>query len=105
VRIDGIVSANGSNGVEYAAGGSGGAIYITCRYFEGTGTLRANGGSGASAGGAGGGRIAVWRVFGGECTATVNGGPTADAAPSEPGEPGSIVWGSLQINRFVIRMR
>ncbi|MEI7437485.1 MAG: DUF2341 domain-containing protein, partial [bacterium] len=65
--MNGLISANAGRVTtptppNYAAGGSGGAIYITCNTFGGStnGLLRANGGSGGSGGGGGGGgRIAI----------------------------------------------
>jgi hypothetical protein len=66
VTVNGTVSANGGNGIHYAAGGgSGGSIYISCSTFDGSGgTIRANGGSPPAdatlySGAGGGGRIAV----------------------------------------------
>jgi hypothetical protein len=67
VIINGLISANAGrvtspSPVNFAAGGSGGAIYISCKTLGGTtnGMLRANGGSGGSSGGGGGGgRIAI----------------------------------------------
>jgi hypothetical protein len=58
VIVNGIISANGTNG---NAGGSGGAIYISCGTLSDStnGVLRANGGHGSGPGGGGGGRIAV----------------------------------------------
>ena len=66
VKIDGMVTANGENGLKSGAGGSGGAIFITCASLSGaeTGALQAEGGDSGTAttlaGGGGGGRIAVW---------------------------------------------
>ncbi len=66
VKIDGTVAANGENGLKAGAGGSGGAIFITCASLSGaeTGALQADGGDSGTAttlaGGGGGGRIAVW---------------------------------------------
>jgi hypothetical protein len=56
--IDGIISANGSDGI---GGGSGGSIWIAAQDIEGTGRIAADAGNstGANAGGGGGGRIAV----------------------------------------------
>jgi len=62
VTIDGTITANGAAGpVSWGSRGSGGGIYITCRTFRGTGTIRANGGehNGESYAGGGGGRIAI----------------------------------------------
>lgn len=61
VTVNGTISANGHGGVVYGGGGSGGGVHITCRTFDGTGIIRANGGVSGYAGGAGGGggRIAI----------------------------------------------
>lgn len=103
VRVDGSISANGSAGIEYNGAGSGGAIYITCRIFEGSGTLYANGGNGASSGGGGGGRIAVWRGNTNTCATEVTGGTTSDG--SDPGQPGTVVWGIIPAAGTVIVIR
>jgi len=66
VTVHGVISANGgaaTNG-QHSAGGSGGAIYITCKTFGGSsdGLMSVNGGNGWDnnlSGGGGGGRIAV----------------------------------------------
>ena len=61
VKIDGMLSANGTNASGSA--GSGGAIFVTCQSFRGSasGKLQANGGRCVGTyGGGGGGRIAVW---------------------------------------------
>jgi len=66
VTVHGTISANGGPATygQHAAGGSGGAIYITCKTFGGStnGIFRVNGGNGWEnnlSGGGGGGRIAV----------------------------------------------
>ncbi|OGV61665.1 MAG: hypothetical protein A2498_06115 [Lentisphaerae bacterium RIFOXYC12_FULL_60_16] len=67
VTMDGVVTADGGTGSPHGGGGSGGAIFISCRAFGGntTGTMKANGGNATwhssiqYGGGAGGGRIAV----------------------------------------------
>ena len=64
VIVDGIIQVNGVNGgTSQGGGGSGGAIYIACHTFAGSGTLSAAGGTGGSggagAGSGGGGRIAI----------------------------------------------
>jgi hypothetical protein len=59
---DGVISANGGNGLGLAGGGgSGGSILITAATLSGAGRISANGGSGASGlgGGGGGGMIYV----------------------------------------------
>ncbi|MDD5677643.1 MAG: hypothetical protein PHW60_06570 [Kiritimatiellae bacterium] len=67
VTVNGTIKANGTVSTYVGGGGSGGAIYITCRTFEGTtnGYLTAKGANGkwgagnAYSGCGGGGRIAV----------------------------------------------
>ncbi|MCY2987758.1 MAG: Ig-like domain-containing protein [Planctomycetota bacterium] len=62
LTVDGLVTANGENGVNSEqGGGSGGSIWITTGTLQGSGSLRADGGAGnGSGGGGGGGRIAVY---------------------------------------------
>jgi len=60
--VNGLISANGSNGTGLAGGGgAGGSVYLTAGTFSGNGTITANGGAGANSlgGGGGGGRIAI----------------------------------------------
>ncbi|MDD5679369.1 MAG: hypothetical protein PHW60_15480 [Kiritimatiellae bacterium] len=63
VAINGAISADGKDYSSNGGGGSGGAIFISCRTFSGTtnGYLTARGGRGlgTGSGGGGGGRIAV----------------------------------------------
>ena len=66
IHIDGVVSANGADGVAGGGGGgSGGSIWMYCRLIKGYGKITANGGRGSTntahpgAGGAGG-RVAVY---------------------------------------------
>ncbi len=69
IRIDGLVSANGQNGVNASrggGGGSGGSILLLANTFAGTnGTIQANGGGGGQSdglpvgGGGAGGRIGI----------------------------------------------
>jgi hypothetical protein len=62
ILIEGIVSANGVNGVnERSGGGSGGSIWLLCQNLSGTGVLSANGGDGepSQGGGGAGGRISL----------------------------------------------
>ncbi len=63
--LDGTISANGHERVSiHRGGGAGGGILLSARDFEGSGTLRANGGNSSHWGRAGGGgRIALWRPF------------------------------------------
>jgi hypothetical protein len=62
VTINGIITANGSNGVSNAGGGSGGGVFIQCGSLLGNGTIQANGrnSSGGNGGGGSGGRIAIY---------------------------------------------
>jgi hypothetical protein len=63
--VDGLVSANGANGLnERSGGGSGGSIWLSAQSYAGNGSLSANGGAGEPAlgGGGGGGRIALWHA-------------------------------------------
>ena len=54
VIVDGTITANGQNGPQnYSGAGSGGAIYITCGAFGGTGVVSAVGGNGGAGGGGG----------------------------------------------------
>jgi len=62
VTVNGTIVADGVAGNNsYSSSGSGGGIYITCRTFEGSGSLSAKGGSHAAgkSGSGGGGRIAI----------------------------------------------
>src|SRR5262249_14797939 len=66
LRVDGIISANGSDSFNYG-GSSGGSLWLTASNFDGAGLLQANGGYGgrdgasnSGGGGGGGGRIAVY---------------------------------------------
>jgi len=64
IRIDGRLEANGATGGFDSGGGSGGSIFLTCRWLEGatSGLIQARGGNASqtvNAGDGGGGRIAV----------------------------------------------
>jgi hypothetical protein len=62
ILVEGIVSANGVNGInERSGGGSGGSIWLVCQDLSGTGVLSANGGDGepSQGGGGAGGRISL----------------------------------------------
>jgi hypothetical protein len=69
LTVDGVISADGENGLPYSSSlysgcGSGGSVYITCATFGGSGRVSADGGTGAgfaarSGGGGGGGRVAI----------------------------------------------
>ena len=65
LTINGTISANGSNGVNYAGGGSGGSIHVNVGILTGSGAFTANGGSRLFGQdviypGGGGGRIAIY---------------------------------------------
>ena len=87
VMVDGVITANGTNGTGVQAGsGSGGTIYITTSTLSGAGAIRANGG-GYEVGG-GGGRVAVnydTSTFTGQATASGGDGNYAD------GQNGSVL--------------
>lgn len=89
---------------------SGGGIYLRCRYLEGDGSLNANGGhhyTGSSGAAGGGGRIAVWSVYD-QFDFSTNRVTAARGDSPEParwGEPGTIVWGRLQLPGTVIQLR
>ena len=62
LRVEGMVSANGVNGInERSGGGSGGSIWLTCQNLSGAGVFSANGGDGepSQGGGGAGGRISL----------------------------------------------
>jgi hypothetical protein len=62
LRVDGMVSASGTNAFnDQAGGGSGGSIWLSAQTFVGSGMLIANGGAGEPSlgGGGGGGRISL----------------------------------------------
>jgi len=113
-----LAASESASGIESAAGGfwtngatwSGGGIYLRCRYLEGDGSLRANGGhhyTGSSGAAGGGGRIAVWSVYDqfdfSTNRVTAAGGDSPE--PARWGEPGTIVWGRLQLPGTVIQLR
>ena len=63
LTVNGIVSADGADGIiDGAGGGAGGSIWIGASQFTGNGWLRVNGGMGEGfeGGGGGGGRIAIY---------------------------------------------
>ncbi len=86
VRVDGTISADGTNGGGSRAGsGAGGSILIETSTFTGTGFISARGGS--SAYGGGGGRVAVYYD-----SSTYNGGfsVVGGTGGSGSGEPGTL---------------
>ena len=66
LTVDGTIISNGSNGQQYAGGGSGGSIRLITDILTGSGSIQSNGGSRYStstnyrSGGGSGGRIAVY---------------------------------------------
>ncbi|MBI2439753.1 MAG: hypothetical protein HYV35_00090 [Lentisphaerae bacterium] len=99
VTVNGIINANGGNGVgTYSGGGAGGSVYITCRAFAGTSTnglITANGGNASSGGGGGGGRIAIWRMFHSFVGAASATGGTSTSYSA--GTNGTIVWVNIPV--------
>lgn len=53
--MDGIISANGGNGLGTGGGGSGGSIWVSAGTLSGAGTISANGGGGGGGASGGGG--------------------------------------------------
>jgi hypothetical protein len=80
LQLNGVISANGGNGLGIGGGGgSGGTIKLSASTFAGSGSLSANGGAGANSvgGGGGGGCIAISfysSTFSGSMTASGGGG-------------------------------
>jgi hypothetical protein len=102
LTVNGMVSANGADGIiDGSGGGAGGSILIAAPNFAGNGTLTANGGMGEGfeGGGGGGGRIAIFsptNLFSGNLLAF--GGDGAN-----PGQDGTVyVPASLLISGSVI---
>jgi hypothetical protein len=60
LQLNGVIRADGGNGVIDASGGSGGGIRIDAGTLSGTGQISALGGTGLFGGGGGGGRIAIY---------------------------------------------
>lgn len=103
LTINGLISVDGVAGIPESyyssggGGGSGGTINISAASLAGSGTLRANGGSGTSRGGAGGGGGRISLSYGAKTaslTATANGGSGAGA-----GTVGTILDGD-QLSGF-----
>lgn len=109
VLATGIVSANGSNGVQAilngaGGGGSGGGIKINGNMVIFNGILRANGGNGQSggygSGGGGGGRIKIFSDASIVNTGTLfvvggaAGAPNAETVPQTPGNIGTTFTGA-----------
>ena len=116
VTLNGIISATGSNKVNYAGSGSGGGIFVTCRALEGStsGVMRANGGGTVGSKGAGGGgRIAVITKhdsFTGEVPnsyiaypGSTNGCITVNAGPSGTASNGTFYLKVLQLTSTEVK--
>jgi len=112
VVINGTVSANGANsGNTSVGGGAGGGIYILCRSFAGSGTIRANGGAASGdgngwSGGGGGGRIAVWRMTDDwQGSLSVSNSVAGGYSLGNPGQPGTVVIGTPLPSETLIIVR
>jgi hypothetical protein len=96
VLMDGSLLANGQDTASYAASGSGGGICVSCRTFEGTGTLSAIGGNdlqgwyNRGGGGGGGGRIAV--VYDSDAQAALSVQPTVVFNATGGGKKTGATW-------------
>jgi len=88
LEVDGLISANGGNGLGFAGGGgSGGSLWLNVGTLSGVGTIAAAGGNGVDGlgGGGGGGLIYIPcgnNVFSG--TITASGGSGANAGGAGP---------------------
>ena len=113
ITVNGTLTANGETAGGASGSGSGGAIYLTCRVFDGAagGALYANGGSGLPTFSyvrtGGGGRIAIWRV-----RDSAEGAVTAEAklgsgsqGETTLGTDGTVVWGFLPASGTIIMLR
>ena len=60
LQLDGIIKADGGNGVIDASGGSGGSIRLDVGILTGAGQITATGGNGIFGGGGGAGRVGVY---------------------------------------------
>ena len=97
---NGLITANGGNGLNDAGGGSGGSIYISAKTFMGDGQITANGGNGGdsaffSTGGGGGGRIAIFSE-----SQSFNGAFIADGGQGDDGNNGE--HGTVYLNSTLI---
>ncbi len=98
MEVNGSILADGGTKYRWAAGGAGGSINLQTRVLMGTGTLRANGGSGGAAyyedsySGGGGGRIAVKWQEGNidNWVVSAQGGP--QGRQGQPGGAGTIYF-------------
>jgi hypothetical protein len=98
LRVDGVISAEGSSATNRrAGGGAGGSIWLSAQTLAGVGAVLASGGAGEpdAGGGGGGGRVALYAAsnfFSGTVTAVGGrgagrGGPGAFIADSAPTRP------------------
>jgi len=62
LELDGVISANGTAGIQEGGGGAGGSLVLKLGQWLGSGALSANGGAGSlpAGGGGGGGVVAVY---------------------------------------------
>jgi hypothetical protein len=108
VTLNGTLNANGQDSIgSYAAGGSGGGIYLSCRKLSGAGSLQAKGGGGGThangGGGGGGGRIAVRRVMDVSPQSIVRDVSKGTAVqPTRLGDNGTVVMGFLHDPRGAV---
>lgn len=131
VTVNGTLTANGSS--SGMGGAAGGSIFIDCRSLDGSGALRADGGSSTDSslrtGGGGGGRIAVWtrvtpaarerilrndtrgvillealETFSGT-TSVTNGAGHNSGIPEEYSQPGTVVFLTLPPSGTVLAIR
>jgi hypothetical protein len=105
--VNGTLNANGQDAQAYAAGGSGGGIYLSCRKLSGSGSLLARGGAGGAhangGGGGGGGRIAVWRVMDASPQSIVRDATKGTAVqPTRLGDNGTVVMDFLHDPRGAV---
>ena len=106
VAINGTIDARGTDcQYDHDGAGSGGGIYLVCRFLSGNGSLRADGAGYQAAtasrngGDGGGGRIAVWtwkgfNTFTGTASATTN---TVGAIIWTPARTGTVFWFEMPV--------
>jgi hypothetical protein len=107
LTVDGTVTVNADNANNRSGGGSGGGVWLTCKTFEGIGTITANGGAGDTvyiAGPGAGGRIAVWGLYrsGSVTMVATNGVKNLGVGLAEAG---TVVWRQLRIPGTLIYVR
>ncbi|HNQ90059.1 MAG TPA: Ig-like domain-containing protein, partial [Verrucomicrobiota bacterium] len=103
--LDGVISANGGDGVgSEQGGGSGGSIWVTTQVLTGAGLFQATGGAGQGAGsGGGGGRIAIYYTQAAEFTgytASTAAGGTGNGA----GQVGTVAFFDQSVADLQIRV-